>query len=601
MQIGSLVLYKNRPGRIAQLGDKLHLQVEGGKGLKVRPKDVVLLHPGPLDSFTQLTPREGEVETAWELLAGSTTSLPELTELAFGDYTPATTWAAWQLVADGLYFTGSPEAIEVLTATAVEEERQRRQQRRQEQQDWDDLLARLRQGQTAPQDQPHLLNLEAFALGRQTRNRLLAALDRAENQEEAHALLLAVDHWTPADNPYPRRLDLPTTPCTLALDQLPEEDRLDLTHLRALAIDDEGNTDPDDALSLEDGRLWVHVADVAALVPPGSPVAEEACARGANLYLPEGTVPMLPAAATQQLGLGLQEISPALSIGLDLDSNGTITAVEVAPSWVRVERLTYAQAQEKLGGGLVGDLYQVAENAQAQRWTNGAVFIELPEVRVRAVEGQVSITPLPALQARDLVGEAMLLAGEGIARFALERGLAIPFSTQPPPEQREIPEGLAGMYALRRSLQPSQLRSTLAPHAGLGLDAYVQTTSPLRRYLDLLVHQQVRAVVRNQPPLDDQAVLELVGASQEGRSRVRQAERLSNRHWTLVYLAQHPDWRGEGVLVDRQERRCRVLIAELSLEIQLSLDSSIPLNGAVPLRLHRVDLPRLEPYFVVDR
>jgi hypothetical protein len=101
---------------------------------------------------------------------------------------------------------------------------------------------------------------------------------------------------------------------------LPEEERLDLTHLPALAIDDKGNQEPDDALSLEGDRLWVHVADVAALVPPESAADLEARARGATLYLPEGAVPMLPWAAIGRLGLGLSEISPALSFGLDLDA-----------------------------------------------------------------------------------------------------------------------------------------------------------------------------------------------------------------------------------------------------------------------------------------
>ena len=67
---GSLVLYKNRPARVRQAGDKLEIQLEGGKGLKVRPKDVALLHPGPMAGLDELTPQAGEVEVAWELVAG---------------------------------------------------------------------------------------------------------------------------------------------------------------------------------------------------------------------------------------------------------------------------------------------------------------------------------------------------------------------------------------------------------------------------------------------------------------------------------------------------------------------------------------------------
>jgi exoribonuclease-2 len=106
---GSLVLYKNRPARVAHAGEKLEIELEEGKTLKVRSKDVVLLHPGPLHSLGELQSPTGEVETAWELLAGGTTSLAELAELIYGDYTPASAWAAWQLVTEGLYFRGTPE------------------------------------------------------------------------------------------------------------------------------------------------------------------------------------------------------------------------------------------------------------------------------------------------------------------------------------------------------------------------------------------------------------------------------------------------------------------------------------------------------------
>ncbi len=61
-------------------------------------------------------------------------------------------------------------------------------------------------------------------------------------------------------NPYPRRMDLPAESPLLDLPELPAEERRDLTHLAAFAIDDEGNRDPDDAISLDGERLWVHVS-----------------------------------------------------------------------------------------------------------------------------------------------------------------------------------------------------------------------------------------------------------------------------------------------------------------------------------------------------
>ena len=105
LEQGCLVLYKNRPARIAQTGDRLEIELEGGKTQKVRQKDVVMLHPGPLRDLAALDTPQGDVDTAWELLAGDSTSLSELAELIYGDYTPATAWATWQLVSEGIYLS----------------------------------------------------------------------------------------------------------------------------------------------------------------------------------------------------------------------------------------------------------------------------------------------------------------------------------------------------------------------------------------------------------------------------------------------------------------------------------------------------------------
>ena len=108
---------------------------------------------------------------------------------------------------------------------------------------------------------------------------MLNELGRTQSPENAHAFLLEVGYWDGWVDPYPRRLELPISAPTIDLGDLPEENRVDLTALPAFAIDDEGNQDPDDAISLDGDRLWVHVADVAALVRPDSPADLEARAR----------------------------------------------------------------------------------------------------------------------------------------------------------------------------------------------------------------------------------------------------------------------------------------------------------------------------------
>jgi exoribonuclease-2 len=202
----------------------------------------------------------------------------------------------------------------------------------------------------------------------------------------------------------------------------------------------------------------------------------------------------------------------------------------------------------------------------------------------------------------------MLMTGEAVARFALEHDVPVPFTVQeawPSLEEKmtaseEAGPSLAQMFALRRSLKRSQPQSTPGPHTGLGMERYTQSTSPLRRYLDLVVHQQLRAYLRGQDVLDGQAVMERVGAAEAVRSSVRRAERLSITHWTLVYLLQHPDWQGEGVIVDKRGARDVVLIPELDLETRIYQQQDLPLDSRVWLRLTDVNLALLEAHFRVS-
>lgn len=596
----SLVLYKNGPARVTAVGDKLDIELDDGRSVRVRPKDVSLLHPGPLTHVRGLDAPPGEVEAACELLDGGQTNLPELADLIYGAYTPATAWATWKLVDEGLYFQGTPEAINARPLAGVAQERAVREAKAAERQAWTGFLQRAKAGRCVAEDAPYLREIEEVALGQREQSRVMQALDCDQNPTSAHALLLRLGHWDGMTNPWPRRLGVALTPPAMDLPMLPDEPRLDLTGLPAYAIDDEGNQDPDDAIGLDGNRLWVHVADAAALLAPGSPGDLEARARGATLYLPEATIPMLAEDAVPRLGLGLTEISPALSFGLTLDEAGEVTDVEIAPSWVRIQRLTYQEVETRLDQEPFRCLYQLAERHQARRKAHGAVFIDLPEVKMRVSDGRIAITPLPRLRSRMLVTEAMVMAGEAAARFALARSLPFPFTTQDQTDATERqPTGLAAMYALRRTLRPRQYSGQPGPHGGLGLEVYAQVTSPLRRYLDLVAHQQLRALLRGGDPLEAQAIIERVGAAEVAAQGVRRAERLSREHWTLAYLQQHPGWRGEGVLVEKRMPRGLVLIPELAFEARIKVADNVTPDSVLPLRLTGVELPEREAYFRV--
>ncbi len=623
LKLDSLVLYKQRPARVTGLGEKkLDIQTETGETISLRPKDVVLLHPGPLRNLHDLKPTarpasantasantvSDEVLTAWELLAGSESTLPELAELAYQSYTPITAWAVWQLLVEGLYFSGTAEAIQVHSPEKLASIQISRAAKAAEEQAWQTFLAHLKSGQLAPGEGRYLSDVVALAYQQREQSQVMRLLGRTETPQNAHALLLQCGHWTAQVNPYPQRMKQSTDTPDFPLPLLADEERRDLTHLLTLAIDDEGANDPDDALSWvgetgtngeNSGRFWVHIADVAALIAPDSAADLEARLRAANLYLPEGTVPMLPNAALAVLGLGLNERSPALSFLIDLLPSGEAHLVELTPSWVHVTRMSYAQAETQIDESPLRELYRLSQRFTEKRLANNAIELNLPEVKIRVKEGNVVIHNLPALRSRDLVRDAMLMTGESVARYAIEHDLAVPFSTQEAsPDALDAPrQSLSEMFALRRLLKPSQQKTTAAPHSGLGLPLYVQVTSPLRRYGDLLTHQQLRAHLRNDVSLSAGQLGQRLAEAGENTRNIRQCERISNQHWTLVYLLQHPEWQGEGVVVERFGNRVLVVIPELALECEVYGQAGLGLDDGVALAEAEVNLAELQVRF----
>ncbi|MEW8030183.1 MAG: RNB domain-containing ribonuclease [Candidatus Thiodiazotropha sp.] len=596
---GALVLYKIRPARIAEVTDKITIELEGGKSKRVRDKDIVLLHPGPLEDLKQLTPQSGEVEENWELLEGAETDIKELSELVFGDYTPAMAWATWQLVTEGIYFEGEPASIRPRSADQVESEIAERSKKAAEAEAWEGFMQRLQSGAIIEEDRKTLGEVEALALEKRENSRILQALEIQETPVNAHRLLIKTGYWSPNENPYPRRMGIDETIPDYTVPPMPEESRLDLTRLPAYAIDDEDNQDPDDAVSLDGERIWIHVADVAALVAPDSEMDLDARARGANLYLPDRVIPMLPPQVTDRLGLGLQEKSPALSIGFTLSSAGEVEKVEVHPSWVRVERISYVAADQRLQEEPFAALLEMSQRYRQRRQQAGAATIQLPEVKIKAREKRVEIEPLPRLQSREMITDLMLMAGEGVANYCQSREIAIPFATQAPPDQLEQPDDLAGMYAYRRFFKPTRIKTQAEPHAGLGLAVYTRATSPLRRYSDLLAHQQLRAHLKGGEVLDIQAISERIAQSELGSMANRKTERVSNDHWRLIYLRDNPGWRGEAVIVAKEGERVTVLLPSIAMEAKVRIRGEAGLNDRIRLKPREIDIPNLSCYFRV--
>lgn len=608
---GALVFYKSKAAIVTTISDKIEI-LFFNTTKRVRDKDIKLIHPGPISDVSSLDLDIPEsldsLDETLELLEGETVSLADLSDLLYGKFTPQSAWSSWMVVTDGLYFdlldeADSSTSIEKITPRPldlIQEEKEKRDARRRQKETWNSLLERIKNGQIQEDDYTHLVEVEQLACGERENSRILKALDIQENKEAAHSLLLRLGYWLEDYNPWPRRMGVNMTNPDLVIPESIETERRDMQHLQAWAIDDVGNQDPDDAISLEGDRLWVHIADVSSLISPDSELDIEARSRGTNVYLPDQTIHMLPTSITEKLGLGLQEKSPALSIGFNITENGELENIEVCFSLLNVTRTTYDDADKELDTTFV-DLKVVTDRYHQRRINNNAAMLDLPEVNIKVKEDKISVQPYGRSGSRQIVTESMLAAGEAVARFCNDNNIPIPYAFQPEPAEIQHPQKLSEHYTYRRCFKASRHATESSSHFGLGLPSYTRVTSPIRRYLDLIVHQQLRAFLTDQPLLEHEALVERIGMADEGSLAARKAERYSNQHWTLLYLKQEssPDnnWQGEGIVVMEDERKTTVMLPEVALEPKLRRKESHDLDQSITVQMQSVNIPDLQANF----
>ena len=605
MKEKSLVLYKQSPALIKSIdGDKITIALAKGEK-KVRLKDILPMHEGPLSSLGALEVLEGDPEEAWELFQGENPSVQDLAELIYGEYSPSAVWSVFLLINRTAWFKGSLDCIEVTSGDEREKKESARREKEEAEERWQDFLTRLKKEEFREEDDPWLREVEQMAQGYIKRSAVLSELKKEQTPENAHKLLIKWKRVPSRWNPYPPRFSCKGNNPDLPVPELPAEERTDLTGFVSYAIDDEGNTDPDDAVGWDGERLWVHIADAAALVTPDSPLDLEARERGANLYIPEKTVTMLPPGVTEQLGMGLQENrSPAFSFGIKLNDDGSVADVDIQLSWVKVKRMTYEEADGKMEEEPFCTIERILGSFHDRRMENGARNINLPEVKMRVEDegrGAILISSLPRLRSREMVAESMMLAGNAAASYAIAREIPVPFVSQPTPENNpQKLEGMAGEYAKRKIMQRSRVTLSPSKHSGLGLDVYTRVTSPLRRYSDLMTMQQLRAYITGGHVRDEEDMLEGTTACESLASQVTQAERASNQHWKINYLLERPDWRGEAIVVDKTDKLGVFMIPELAMEPRIALKESREYNEKVLLKVQSVDLPERRVVFAMD-
>jgi len=613
----ALVVYKNKPALVKELAEgKFSIYLQDGTQIKVRDKDIELIHPGPVKTFSALElfrPKTSVIRETWELLSdeGAPISLKDFSVFVFNEYTPSSAYAAYTVLQDGLFFSGSITRIIPHSREKLEAEEARRGEKQREADERTGFLNRIKaclkkpdENLFLPADVRFIQDIEALAYGKSAKSRTMKELNLGETPEEAHSLLLKTGFWTTAVNPYPCRCGLSLNKVDICPSPPPDEERCDFCHLAAFAIDSPWSNDPDDAVSVQGNVIFVHVADPASSVTPDSPAEKEARNRGVTLYLPETTVRMLADDSLPMFALGLSEKSPALTFKMTLDSEGRITETEIFPSIVKVRRMTYEEADKEMNEADTRDaktlraLNELALRYFKRRMAQGAVNIELPEVHITVKNGASEILPIVHHRSSVMVRECMIMASEGAGNWAAVKNIAFPYLSQEADIQPDIPGGFAGSWQMRRCMRPRILSVKPGMHHGLGLDIYTQVTSPLRRYTDLLAHIQIRAFLCGGALLGADDVLMRLGYSEAAASAAVQAERSSVNYWTMVYLAGKTNSVWDAVALEKKGNRWVVIIPSLALETQVPLKNNAAPNDTVMLILKSVNIPKGEAVFV---
>jgi len=618
----ALVVYKNKPALVKEISDgKISISLADGVQVKVREKDIELIHSGPVKSFSVIDappPSAQSVFEAWELLSdeGAPIPLKDLAALVFGEYTPASAYASYCLLKDGLYFSGSAEAVSPQSREDVAAAEAKRGDKQRETGERTQFLERLKACLKKPsentmqsEDARFIQDVEALAYGKSAKSRTMKELGLSETPEDAHALLLTAGFWTAACNPHPSRFGLSLSNASVRPDEPPAEERRDLCHLASFAIDSPWSSDPDDAVSIETDAqgntvLYVHIADPASSITANSAAEKEARDRGATLYLPEGTFRMLSEESLPIFALGLSAQSAALTFKMTFDKDTEAINTEVFPSIVKVRRITYEEVDKEMDEAVTADsaplcaLYELAQRNLKKRTAMGAVNIELPETHISIKDGTVSIEPVAQYRSASLVRECMVIAGECAGIWAAGKGIAFPYISQEADVPAVVLSGYAGSMQLRKSMRPRVLSTKPGRHQGLGVDTYTQVTSPLRRYTDLLAHIQIRAFLRGEKPLGEDEVSARLGFSEAAAIAAVQAERSSNNHWTMVYLSDKKDSVWDAVAVEKKGNRWLVIIPALALETQVPLQRDVSPNEEVKLVLKSVHIPKSEAVFL---
>ena len=591
---------------MSQQGEAYQVEMPSGKRTKVRAKDVLLQFsaPAPAEFMTDAHAIAAEIDLdfLWEVAGQDEFGFAELGSEYFG-HAPKSHEAAGlilRLHGAPVYFykkgkgryKAAPEAS--LKAALAGMEKKRLQGLVQAQ-----YVEELKSNKLPDAMRPLVLQL----LFKPDKNSIeYKALDTAcsELQIAPQRLMLAVGGIKSAKDlhfskflfdSFPKGTGFPE----IAIPAMPE---LPVADVKAFSIDDVTTTEIDDAMSvtrLEDGKvkIGIHIAAPALGIKRDDAIDAIARQRLSTVYMPGDKITMLPDELVEAFTLAEGKVCPALSLYVTFDSSdwsviSTETKAEGVPisANLRHNDLDEYVTEENLAND-VGDyphkedlslLWKLVQVLEQGRMAKRESFGLRPEQNNRIDFNFYVEDDIVSIQRRKrgapldkIVAELMILANSSWGKFLHEHGV--------PGIYRAQGGGSGNGWAAKMQVR---MQTHAAPHQGLGVDQYAWSTSPLRRYTDLVNQWQILACVEHgvTAPLvapfkqRDADLFAIVSAFDAAYGAYAAFQSDMERYWCLRWLGQ------EKAKEQNQEDNLKVEATVLKEEILRLTD--IPLVIKLP-------------------
>ncbi|MBJ7310572.1 ribonuclease catalytic domain-containing protein [Rugamonas sp. CCM 8940] len=401
---------------------------------------------------------------------------------------------------------------------------------------------------------------------------------------------------------FPRGAGFPDVPVPQAPGKLP------LAEVQAFSIDDVTTTEIDDAFSithLADGKVKVgiHIAAPALGIKPDDVVDKMARGRMSTVYMPGDKITMLPDAIVNAFTLAEGKTCPALSLYATLDPADwsvlkTETRAELVPiaSNLRHNDLDELVNEETLASGAgeyahkaeLALLWQWAQQLEQGRMAKREGFGLKPEQNNRVdfnfyVEDDVVTVSRRKRGAPldKIVAELMIFANSSWGKLMHEHGVPGIYRAQ---------GGGSGGWAAKMQVR---MVTHAAPHQGLGVDQYAWSTSPLRRYTDLVNQWQILACAEHgvTAPLvapfkpKDANLFAIVSAFDAAYAAYGDFQSNMERYWCLRWLGQQEARQVEAVVLKDEVLR----LVDIPLIIKLPGMPQVARGAQVKLDILRWD------------